>query len=82
MHRTNIYLEERQVAELDRRARLLGVSRAAALRAALDDVLDTTDERLEADLDAIREAFGAWKGRRSTPSRVDSRQEYLDRLMS
>lgn len=58
MKRTNIYLEERQTAILDRLASEQGVSRAELVRQLLDQALRGQDESLEAGLGAIRDSFG------------------------
>jgi metal-responsive CopG/Arc/MetJ family transcriptional regulator len=58
MLRTNIYLEERQTAALDRIAAEEGVSRAEIIRRLLDRALAGRDDDLAADLTAIDESFG------------------------
>jgi metal-responsive CopG/Arc/MetJ family transcriptional regulator len=58
MHRTNIYLTDEQVAQLDRRARAEGMSRAELIRQLLDRMLHTDSDRLGADLAAIDMSFG------------------------
>lgn len=59
MDRTNIYLEARQTAALDRIAADEGVSRAEVIRRLLDRALSGTDNSLETDLAAIDGSFGA-----------------------
>ena len=59
MNRTNIYLEDRQTAALDRLAAEEGVSRAEIIRRLLDRALGGADEDLACDLAAIDESFGA-----------------------
>lgn len=59
MTRTNIYLEDRQTAMLDRIAAEEGVSRAEVIRRLLDRALAGRDDDLAADLAAIEESFGA-----------------------
>ncbi|MGH3585445.1 MAG: CopG family transcriptional regulator [Pseudonocardia sp.] len=58
MHRTNIYLTDEQVSELDRRARAEGVSRAELIRQLLDRLLQSESDRVGADLAAIDASFG------------------------
>lgn len=58
MHRTNIYLTDEQVVQLDRRARAEGVSRAELIRQLLDRLLGTESDRLGADVAAIDASFG------------------------
>jgi len=58
MHRTNIYLTDEQIAQLDRRARAEGVSRAELIRTLLDRFLESDSDRLSADLTAIDMSFG------------------------
>lgn len=59
MTRTNIYLEDRQTAILDRIASEEGVSRAEIIRRLLDRALAGRDDDLAADLAAIDASFGA-----------------------
>jgi hypothetical protein len=80
MRRTNIYLEERQIAELDRRARAQGVSRADLVRTIIDRVLDEQDSTLEADLVAIEEAFGSVPEFPLPPRDSGKRQAHLDAI--
>jgi hypothetical protein len=80
MQRTNIYLDERQVRELDRRARSAGTSRAAALRAVLDVALSTSAEALELDLAVLAEVAGTWQDDVELPARTSARDAHLDRL--
>ncbi len=54
MHRTNIYLTERQEAALDSRARAIGVSRSELLRTMIDNELGLDRDRDEAAIDALR----------------------------
>lgn len=58
MHRTNIYLTDEQIAQLDRRAHAEGVSRAELIRQLLDRLLHTESDRLSADIAAIDASFG------------------------
>ena len=59
MKRTNIYLDERQTAHLDRLAEQEGVSRAQVIRRLIDRALAGADASHTADLAAIEAAFGA-----------------------
>lgn len=80
MHRTNIYLEERQVIELDRRARERGVSRADLIRSLIDEALVGGDSNLEADLAAIDAAFAS-EPDLEMPDRSDGeRTTYIDSI--
>lgn len=58
MNRTNIYLEDRQTAALDRLAADDGVSRAEVIRRLLDRALFGTDQDISADIAAIDGSFG------------------------
>ncbi|TQM15306.1 CopG family transcriptional regulator [Pseudonocardia kunmingensis] len=58
MHRTNIYLTDEQITQLDRRAQAEGVSRAELIRRLLDRLLDSEADRLGADVAAIDASFG------------------------
>lgn len=58
MQRTNIYLEDRQTAVLDRLAAEEGISRAELIRRILDRALQGSDDR-DADLARLDFAFGA-----------------------
>lgn len=77
--RTNIYLDEDQVARLDQRARQEGLSRAALIRRILEDGLSVDDTSLAADLAALRESFGAAADLDLTRA-VDARGAHLDRI--
>lgn len=59
MNRTNIYLEPRQTEALDELARRDGVARAEVVRRLVDEGLAERHGRLERDLRAIQESFGA-----------------------
>ena len=58
MHRTNIYLEQRQTEALDRLAAAEGSSRAEVIRRLLDRALIGSDDLAE-DLMAFDASFGA-----------------------
>jgi metal-responsive CopG/Arc/MetJ family transcriptional regulator len=57
MQRTNIYLEERQTAALDRLAADEGVSRAELIRRILDRALRDRDDDRVVDLARLDHAF-------------------------
>ena len=59
MHRTNIYLDDRQLEQLDRLAVGEGVSRAEVVRRIIDRALADGDDDRAADLAAIDASFGA-----------------------
>jgi hypothetical protein len=59
MQRTNIYLDERQIRELDELANHRGLSRAKLVRTFIDAGLNGGSSDLESDLRAIEESFGA-----------------------
>lgn len=80
MTRTNIYLEDRQTAMLDRIASQESVSRAEVIRRLLDRALAGRDDDLTADLAAIDESFGAL-GDADIPARsAGDREEHLARI--
>lgn len=80
MTRTNIYLEDRQTAILDRLAAEEGVSRAEVIRRLIDRALAGRDDDLAADLAAIDESFGAL-GDANIPARgAGDREEHLARM--
>jgi metal-responsive CopG/Arc/MetJ family transcriptional regulator len=81
MHRTNIYLTDEQIAQLDRRARAEGVSRAELIRQLLDRLLDSDSDRLGADLVAIDMSFGLLSDVEIELDRTDgARGAHLDRI--
>jgi metal-responsive CopG/Arc/MetJ family transcriptional regulator len=81
MVRTNIYLEERQTALLDRLAAEEGVSRAEVIRRLLDRALASRDDDLTADLTAIDESFGVLEDEVDIPARgAGDREEHLARM--
>jgi hypothetical protein len=80
MTRTNIYLEDRQTALLDRLASEEGISRAELIRRLLDRALAGRDDDLATDLAAIDESFGVL-GEVAVPSRgTGDREEHLARM--
>jgi hypothetical protein len=80
MTRTNIYLEERQTAILDRIAGEEGVSRAEVIRRLIDRALAGRDDDLAADLAAIDESFGALGELDVLARRPSEREEHLSRM--
>jgi len=82
MHRTNIFLEDRQVVALDAQARRQGTTRAHVIRALVDRGLAGLDRSAEHDLAAIRESFGVLTADDIALDRsADTpRQQHLDRI--
>lgn len=78
MKRTNLYLDERQTAALDRMAGAEGISRAEAVRRLIDRSLTAGTDELESDLAAIEASFGVLP--KVTPVRrgPDARAAHLD----
>jgi predicted DNA-binding ribbon-helix-helix protein len=80
MRRTNIYLDERQTAGLDRLAEQEGVSRAELIRRLLDRALTSADDNLASDLEAIENSFGALRDFDVPVRRPGEREEHLARM--
>jgi metal-responsive CopG/Arc/MetJ family transcriptional regulator len=80
MKRTNIYLDERQTAALDRLAEQEGVSRAELIRQLLDRVLTSADESLASDLQAIEDSFGALRDVEVSVRGQGDREVHLARI--
>ncbi|MCL2849117.1 MAG: ribbon-helix-helix domain-containing protein [Micrococcales bacterium] len=80
MHRTNIYLDDRQVQLLDQLARQEKASRAEVVRRLLDRGLAGMDTSLDADLDAIDLSYGSLVDVEHSPRGDDERQAHLDRM--
>ncbi|MCL2543347.1 MAG: ribbon-helix-helix domain-containing protein [Nocardioidaceae bacterium] len=80
MQRTNIYLEDRQTAALDRMAADEGVSRAELIRRIIDDRLAGTSEDVEVDLFWIDASFGIDAGLGLPDRGPDERAAHLDRV--
>jgi metal-responsive CopG/Arc/MetJ family transcriptional regulator len=80
MQRTNIYLADSQVEDLDRIARNERTSRAAVIRRLIDRGLG--ERSLDDDLDAIRGSFGALAddGPELADRGPDERSRHLDRV--
>jgi len=80
MTRTNIYLEDRQTAMLDRIAAEEGVSRAEVIRRLIDRALAGRDEDVAADLAAIDESFGVLEDADVPARSAGDREEHLARV--
>ena len=80
MHRTNIYLDDRQTAALDAIAEAQETSRAELIRRLIDDALEGGGSTLENDLDAIRGAFGINPDFPMPDRSGGERQRYLDSI--
>jgi hypothetical protein len=80
MTRTNIYLEDRQTAVLDRLAAEEGVSRAEVIRRLLDRALAGRDDDLAADLAAIDESFGVLDDAAVPARGTGDREDHLARM--
>lgn len=80
MTRTNIYLEDRQTAILDRLASEEGVSRAEVVRRLLDRALAGRDDDFGADLAAIDQSFGALGDVEVVDRDAGDREEHLARM--
>lgn len=83
MNRTNIYLEDRQTALLDRLAAEQGISRAEVIRRLLDRALSGREDDLAADLAAIEASFGVLDDQHeAVPRGPGAREEHLRRVWS
>jgi metal-responsive CopG/Arc/MetJ family transcriptional regulator len=80
MHRTNIYLDQRQCATLDRLAAEEGTSRAELIRRVLDGWLEGKDRDSDGDLEAIDASFGVLSDLEATKRRPDEREDHLARM--
>jgi hypothetical protein len=82
MKRTNIYLDEAQVARLDQLSRARGLSRAELVRRLLDGAIDGSQaENLTDDLAAIGDSFGALREDGDFVARgPDERSRHLERI--
>jgi hypothetical protein len=81
MHRTNIYLAERQTVALDRLAADEGISRAELIRRILDRALEGNDGDAVVDLARLDVAFGSAVEIELPDRTPDDRQRHLDDLM-
>lgn len=77
MIRTQIYLTERQRAELTAISKILGKKQSELIREAVDRLIDQT-ENSRRDV-VLREAAGIWKDRTDLPDFKKIRTEW-DRL--
>lgn len=80
MHRTNIYLDERQIALLDRLAADEGVSRAELIRRLVDRALAGADDDVATDLAAIDFSFGALADVELDDRGPGDREQHLARI--
>lgn len=80
MHRTNIFLEERQTAALDQLARDAGISRAEVIRRLIDRALAGSSESTSADLATIDLTFGAALNVEVVERAPDARSTHLESL--
>ena len=80
MHRTNIYLDDRQIQMLDRLAADEGVSRAELIRRLVDRALAGADETKTADLAAIDLSFGALAAVEYDDRGPGDREDHLARM--
>lgn len=80
MHRTNIFLEERQTAALDELAREGGVSRAAVIRRLIDQALAGATDSTAADLVTIQLTFDTARMDDSFDRAPDARAAHLESL--
>lgn len=80
MRRTNIYLEERQCASLDRLAEQEGVSRAEVVRRLLDRALRGGERAAEADRHALDASFGVLSDVEDIVRGPDDRARHLDEV--
>jgi hypothetical protein len=79
MKRTNIYLDEKQTASLDRWAEQEGIPRAELIRKLLDRVLANRDDNLISDLQAIDDSFGTFRDPEAPMRRRGGRERHLAR---
>jgi metal-responsive CopG/Arc/MetJ family transcriptional regulator len=80
MHRTNIYLDQRQCEMLDRLAAEEGTSRAGLIRRVLDRWLEGRDRDDSGDLDSIDASFGVLGDVEAAVRQPDEREEHLARM--
>jgi metal-responsive CopG/Arc/MetJ family transcriptional regulator len=77
MQRTNIFLEERQTAVLDRIAADGGVSRSVVIRELLDEALFGRGDSTSEDIAAIEASFGVLKDFEPLDRGTTERDRYL-----
>ena len=80
MHRTNIYLDDRQIELLDRMATDEGISRAELIRRLVDRALAGGDDDAATDLAAIDFSFGALAEVQVVDRGPGDREEHLARM--
>lgn len=80
MQRTNIYLEDRQTAELDRAAAAEGISRAELVRRFIDEGLHGRAHDAEIDLVWITASSGVLVNVHPPTRAASARERHLDRL--
>ena len=80
MLRTNIYLEDAQVALLDRQARSVGLSRSQLIRNLIDTGLDNSGAKREQALDILDQTFGMAPDIQPPFRGSDRRQDHLDQM--
>jgi Ribbon-helix-helix protein, copG family len=82
MQRTNIYLDDEQIAALDRLASARGTSRAEVVRGLIDRGLGGDRADLASDLAAIDTSFGALADEAVVLDRRgdDARARHLERV--
>ena len=74
MIRTQIYLTDRQRAELSIIAKNLGKKQSEIIREAIDRLIDQTGENRKKM--ALRQAAGIWKNRKDLPDFREIRSEW------
>lgn len=83
MQRTQLYLEQDQVAALDAVAEARGLTRSDLIRAAVDEYLDRNGagsaERVRA---ALRCAFGAWATDSDAVERIKEARLEIERRLA
>ncbi|MDR1238376.1 MAG: ribbon-helix-helix domain-containing protein [Propionibacteriaceae bacterium] len=77
MQRTNIFLDERQTAVLDRIAADGGVSRSVVIRELLDGALFGRGDDAAEDIAAIEASFGVLKDFEPLDRGIAERDRYL-----
>lgn len=80
MHRTNIYLDDRQIELLDRVAADEGVSRAELIRRLVDRALSGAGDDTATDLATIDLSFGALAEVQLDDRGPGDREEHLARM--
>ncbi len=78
MHRTNIYLDDRQREALDRADAEEDTPRAELIRRVLDRWLAGGGDDVAGDLEALESSFGALADMDVSPRAPDARASHLD----